>query len=176
MQSRFIALLRGINVGGQKIIKMADLKRMFEAAGFHNVVTYIQSGNVVFDAPHPDADLLRREIETMLKSHLSYDVPTLVRRQADFHQTIARNPYHTITEGDVRKVSVTMLEGEPLAAAVASLPTASGTDELQVVGRDVYILHMAYGDTKLNNNFIEKKLGTWATTRNWATICKLAEL
>ena len=176
MHTRFIALLRGINVGGQKIIKMADLKRMFEEAGFLNVVTYIQSGNVVFDAPHPDAEPLRREIESMLKTHLTYDVPTLVRLQAEFRKTIAGNPYPALAEGDVRKVSVTMLESDPTSATVATLPTVSGTDELRVIGRDVYILHLAYGDTKLNNNFIEKKLGLRATTRNWATICKLAEL
>ncbi|MBL0016476.1 MAG: DUF1697 domain-containing protein [Bacteroidetes bacterium] len=76
---RYIALLRGINVSGQKIIKMVDLKAMFEAANCTSVVTYIQSGNVVFEHAESDSAQLRQHLEVHLKASLGYAVPTLLR-------------------------------------------------------------------------------------------------
>ena len=88
-----IALLRGINVGGHKIIPMAKLKAIFESAGFKNVVTFIQSGNVLFDATATDVEALRTKVEKMLVDALGYDVPAIIRSANEMKKIVAKNPF-----------------------------------------------------------------------------------
>lgn len=171
---RYVAFLRGINVSGQKLIKMELLKAMFEAMGFKNVVTYIQSGNVVFDVKATDTDNLRSKIEKHLLKELGYDVVTIVRSVEDIGTIIGQNPFPVMPLGDTRKLHITMLaadadmEKEPLLKAVLL-----EDEEMHIIGNTLYMITHSYGNSKLSNTFIEKKLGLSATTRNWATMNKV---
>ncbi len=174
---RYVAFLRGINVSGHKIIKMATLKQMFISMAFNNVVTYIQSGNVVFDCDTTDVSLLNTNIETYLKSELGYDVRVIIRTISELQQIIANNPYHTLNDGDTRKVGVTFLAGiPPIEKTNGILKKSEIGDEICIIDRDIYILYHSFGNSMFTNTYIEKKLGTKGTCRNWATINKLIEL
>ena len=176
--TRYVALLRGINVSGQKIIKMEELKELFVQPGISDVSTYIQSGNVLFRSALADEIRLRNKIEAHLEKQLGYQVSVILRNHEQIKSAIASNPYpaEKLATGDELKVSLTFLQEAPQPHLIPTLPTQSGNDELQVVGRDVYILYVAYGNSKLTNALIEKKLGVRATTRNWATVNKIDEL
>ena len=174
---RYIAFLRGINVSGHKIIKMAALKQMFISMAFHNVVTYIQSGNVVFDSDITDASFLKANIERGLKAELGYEVTVIIRTIPELKQIIANNPYHTLKEGDTRKVGVTFLAGIPAEERANMILKKSETgDEISIIDREIYILYYTFGNSMFTNTYIEKKLSTSGTCRNWATINKLIEL
>jgi uncharacterized protein (DUF1697 family) len=154
-------MLRGINVSGAKPVKMEALRASFEALGFTNVRTYVQSGNVVFAAKDRAAAPLAAKIVGRIKRDFGYDVPVLV-----------------LAAFDPTKLHVTFLAG---AAAVAGLKkmegVTSGRDEFRCLGTSVY-LHCpdGYGNTKLNNNAFERALAVGATTRNWKTVTTLAAM
>jgi uncharacterized protein (DUF1697 family) len=175
---RYAALLRGINVSGQKIIKMEDLRKMLQIPGIADVATYIQSGNVLFNSSQADEQKLTDKLEKRLQEQLGYPVSVILRSIPDLQAAIARNPYpaSSLAPDDDRMLSITFLQTLPAPEAMISLPTESGPDVLQVLGREVYILYKAYSDSKLSNALIEKKLGVRATTRNWATINKISVL
>jgi uncharacterized protein (DUF1697 family) len=170
-----VALLRGINVG-KKQLAMADLRTVFEAVGCEDVTTYVQSGNVVFRTTKTDAELLGA-VERRLASDHGLDVRVLLRTPKQLASVLAGNPF--LEDGrDPAKLHVTFLAEQPDRARIRGLdPSYGAPDQLEVVGREVY-LHCpnSYGRTKLNNAFVERKLGVAATTRNWRTVTKLAEL
>jgi len=174
---RFIALLRGINVGGHKKIKMAELKLMFEALSFTDVVTYIQSGNVIFTASE-DADLDVR-IQQGIHDTFGFDVPVFIRSAAEVQSVYDGCPYENIDlKTDGTSLLVTFLSEQPQADFIPLLtPFISAPEKCVVVHKEVY-LHCpeGYGKTKLSNPLIEKKLKVQATTRNWKTVNKLLEL
>lgn len=185
----YIALLRGINVSGQKLIKMDSLRKTFEGLGFAQVQTYIQSGNVLFTAEAvTDAGLkeCKERIEQEIERVYGFIVPVVVKRLAEWHEIIAQNPYapggvrakanDSIEEG--ASLYVSLLGQEPDAAACERLlACSSDADAFTLIGGQVYILcRPGYGKSLFSNNFIEKKLGVYATTRNWQTMNKLAEL
>lgn len=173
---RYVAFLRGINVSGKNMIKMDALKEMFGAMGFDKVATYIQSGNVVFDTAEKDTEALRHKIEKHLHQSLGYEVPTIVRSQAEIADVIKASPFDQDAEKD-RKLYITFLAGKPDADKAAALEALSTEKEvMQVLDREVYFLTPAYGETKFSNAFMEKKLGVPATTRNWATVNKVMEI
>lgn len=184
----YIALLRGINVSGQKLIKMDSLRKTFEGLGFAQVQTYIQSGNVLFTADAAtDAGLKERKerIEQEIERVYGFTVPVVVKRLAEWHEIIAQNPYVPGVPADANgsieegaSLYVSLLGQEPDAAACERLlACSSDADAFTLVGGQVYILcRSGYGKSLFSNNFIEKKLGVYATTRNWQTMNKLAEL
>ena len=175
--TRYVAFLRGINVSGQKLIKMEELRKHFEIPGFKNVVTYIQSGNVLFDAKETDTTKLRNKIEKQLAAKLGYEVAVLVRSIDEIKQAIERNPFSGIETDSTQKVYVTFLSGAPDSSLHAALDKyKSENEEFRILEREVYLLLASYGNTKLSNALIEKKLGLCATTRNWATLNKILEL
>ena len=166
--ARRVALLRGVNVGG-RTLPMAGLRDTFEQLGHTNVRTYIQSGNVVFDAKGPAAQV-RRALERTIDKTFGLDVTVLLRAPAELAKVVAQNPYGP-------DAYVTILDGVPDRKRVAALDHAQFVpDEFRVVGQEVF-LHCpnGYGRTKINNTFFEKKLGTRATTRNWRTVETLLE-
>ncbi|TVY03927.1 DUF1697 domain-containing protein [Paenibacillus cremeus] len=175
---QYIALLRGINVSGQKIIKMDALKAMFESMPFHHVRTYIQSGNVMFDAAETDAEQLRASIEDMLKQALGYAVPVIVRSLTELEEAIRVCPFEVSQLREGEKVYVTFLAQPPALEAIQKLESyRNEVDDFQVRGKDVYVLCRGnYGRSQFSNTFLEKKLGAAATTRNWDTVLKLAEI
>jgi uncharacterized protein (DUF1697 family) len=171
----YVAMLRGINVSGKHKIKMADLQSLFVELGHTDVVTYIQSGNVVFRGPAQRASTLTSAIEQRITHDFGFEVPVVIRTKAELAKVIDANPF---AGHDLTKVHVTFLAQKPPAALVRVLADhRSPPDEFAVVGREVYLHCPAgYGNTKLNNSFWERKLEVGATTRNWNTVKKLFEL
>jgi uncharacterized protein (DUF1697 family) len=166
---RYAALLRGVNVAGNKLA-MADLVGVVEGLGGRDVATYLQSGNVVYSGPQRIAAAL----EAALLDEVGVRSPVIARSAAQLAAVVAAKPF----AADGKAVSVTFLGAKPAAAAVAGIdPAGYGDDLFSVVGADVY-LHTpgGYGRSKLNNAFWERKLGVTATTRNWNTVLALADM
>ncbi|MDQ1746453.1 MAG: hypothetical protein QOD07_716 [Frankiaceae bacterium] len=165
----WIGLLRAVNVGG-RALPMPVLSGVVAGLGGKDVRTYLQSGNVVFSASRQVASSL----SGALSNAAGFDVPVLLRSAAELAAVVADQPL----DGPVSAWHVTFLESRPAAAAVAALdPSAYGGDSFLVRGREVYLRTPGgYGRTKLTNAFFERKLGVVATTRNWRTVCALAEM
>jgi len=169
---RYVAFLRGINVGGHKIIKMEDLRRMFEAMNFENVRTYIQSGNVLFDAAKTKPEALAEKIESALRSSLGFEVKVMPRTIAELADIAAHNPFH---ETDA-KIYVSFLSAEPDKERKDSLLSFQNDFEIfRFRSREMYCLIRPHNTAKelFSNNFIEKHLKVSATTRNITTVGKI---
>ena len=173
---KYIALLRGINVSGQKLIKMADLKVYLSELKFSNIRTYIQSGNVVFEASDSDEIALAKLIENKIAEKYQFEVPTMIRTQQEMLDVIARNPLEIDEQNDFSKPYVIFLENEPAKDLVEKVMAFNSDKELfQIIGREVFIQYKnGAGTTKLTNTFFESKLKTKATSRNWNTVNKLS--
>ena len=171
----YIAFLRGINVGGKKIIKMEKLKDIFKSLYFQNVKTYIQSGNVIFDSTEESADILYK-IETELENVLGYKVTSIIRTADELEEIIKQNPFSA--SEDVEKQYVTFLYREPTVEAADRLMSyKNDVDDFCVTHREVFLLcGKGYGKTKFSNHFLESKLDVLATTRNWKTINKVLNM
>ncbi|HEX7663581.1 MAG TPA: DUF1697 domain-containing protein [Polyangiaceae bacterium] len=173
---KLVALLRGINVGGKNKLPMRDLVLMFEAAGCTNVVTYIQSGNVVFEASPKIAKTIAAVVTDAIRARFTLEIPVVVRTAAQMKIVASANPFEI--EGNTPDFwHVAFLKDVPLAEHVSALdPNRSPGDRFVVVGGDVY-LHVAHAaKTKLTNAFFDSKLKTVSTGRNWRTVLKLVEL
>ena len=172
-----VAMLRGVNVGAHNRIKMPVLVALFDGLGHADVVTYIQSGNVVFKSRSQSTGALEQGIEQAITRELGLDVAVLVRSASELAAVAKNNPF--LRDGvDGSKLHVTFLKAKPNAALVREIETVSaGRDERRVRGREVY-LHCpgGYGNTKLNGSFVEKRLNAVTTTRNWNSVTKLLEL
>jgi uncharacterized protein (DUF1697 family) len=173
---RYVALLRGINLGARNKVAMADLRELVERLPGDDVTTYVQSGNVVFESKVA-AGGLGATIEKEIKSELGLEVRVLVRKPAELEALVAKNPF-VKQANDQKQLHVTFLAERPAAAKVKQLdPRHSEPDEFRVAGREVYLYcPNGYGRSKLSNAYFEKKLGVAATTRNWRTVTALAEL
>jgi uncharacterized protein (DUF1697 family) len=168
----FVALLRGINVSGQKKIPMNALKKLFISLGYGQVSTYIQSGNVVFKAPFSEG--LPERIQLKIKEDFGFDVPVIVRNLQEIEKCIKSTPYFAL---EYPNSYVVFLEREGEQEGFEKLMAYQGEREKIVLrGKEIYLLTEGYGNTKLNNNLIEKKLKLLATTRNWNTVQKLLEM
>jgi uncharacterized protein (DUF1697 family) len=172
----YVALLRGINVAGN-ILKMDRLRAIWSEMGFSNVQTYLQSGNIVFEAGGIPLDW-RERIEQKLVGETRLPVAVIVRSAGELGKVIVGNPFLKAGGVDESKLHVTFLENSSTKEAVQRLgEIISGQDGYRVVNREVY-LHCpdGYGRTKLSNNRLEKVLAMRATTRNWNTVKALHEL
>jgi len=174
--TKYVAFLRGINVGGKRMIKMSDLAGVFASLGLRNVRTYIQSGNVIFDAAETRADVLVKKIEKELHKSFGHDVPVLLRTLAELEAILKRNPFKKIKADAEVVMFVTFLAAEP--GGKPKLPLISSTENLEVFAienRVAFILarRKNNGWFGFPNNFIEKQLGVPATTRNWTTVNKI---
>ena len=173
---RYVALLRGINVGGKNRLPMAELRDVFSAVGCTGVNTYIQSGNVVFEAA---PNLIERVPELVARAiGQRFDIATalIVRSSNELQQVATSNPFDT--SGDPRFLQVAFLEDIPSAEAVAGLdPERSPQDVFAVRGRNVY-LHYPNGTarSKLTNEYLTRQLQTASTMRNWRTVLALLEM
>ncbi len=173
---RWVALLRGVNVGGVRI-GMADLRRVVTDLGHEDVKTYLQSGNVVFGSDVRDAEALARGIERAL-ADLAVTVPVLVRSDREMAAVAGGNPYAD-REDDPTKLHVAFLATAPAASAVTGLTVPGGENvAFTVTGREVFLHYPdgGYGRSKFTNNYLEKHLGVVATTRNWRSVRALADL
>jgi uncharacterized protein (DUF1697 family) len=177
----YLALLRGINVGGKNIIKMAKLKEVFEAIGLCEVQTYIQSGNVLFKSNEGE-ELLRAGIEHAIDENFGITLSIVLRTAAELNEIILNCPF---TEEQISEAEL-QSEAECLyVSLLTNIPTQdkmerfsaykSDMEEYRIIGREVYLLfHQSIRNSKLANNL--QKLDSTATVRNWKTMNKLAEL
>jgi uncharacterized protein (DUF1697 family) len=176
---KYISLLRGINVSGQKKVKMADLKTLYESLGFTNVKTYIQSGNVIFESSISDVVKLKRNIEQKIERTFRFSVSVIIRSIEEFERIIRHNPFlDRESAGDATKFLVTFLSDQPEETMAKKVQQfAKEPESLVVRGKEIYLYCPdGYGKTKLSNSFLERKLKATATTRNWKTVKKLYEL
>ena len=173
----YIGILRGINVGG-KILKMADLKKMFQKLGFKNVNTYIQSGNVFFQYRHEETRVLEQTIQNRIKTDFGTDVPVIVLTPDKLERIIEVNPFKANPVKEKTYLHVTFLQTKPVNYDKESvLDKKAGKEEIAFTDEAVYLYcPHGYGSSKLNNNLFENKLKVTATTRNWKTTLKLLEL
>jgi uncharacterized protein (DUF1697 family) len=171
----YFAFLKGINITGHRIIKMAELKAMFEAMGFKNVRTFIQSGNVVFESPSK-ADALKKEIEAGLKKSLGYDVNVIIRSKVEMEKIVKDYPFNKIKGHDECKITVGYLESVPTKAGIKELEAFNTDNEIFVMkGNNLY--HLVRGNFSdsifFKKNIVEKTLKIVCTARNWNTTNKI---
>ena len=175
---RYVALLRGINVGGNTMIKMEDLRAMFEGLGFENVVSYINSGNLAFDASAKSSESnLCSKIEKAVEDHLGKPVQVMVRKQKDIEQVLSNNPFDGQFESH-KEMHVLFLKDKLSAVNEKWLnETIPPGERFTAIGREIYChLPMGVADSYLGRGQFEKKLKIAVTARNWRTVQKLAEL
>lgn len=172
---KYIAVLRGINVGGHRKILMADLKLLLMKLGLTNITTYIQSGNVIFEATE-NKEVLEEKITQGIYDSYGFEVPVIVILVTVFEELLSANPYLGNTA--VEKLHVTFLKEIPLKENIEGLKGLEvTTDRFQIIEQTVFLaIKDKYHKSKLSNNFFEKQLKVRATTRNWKTITKLIEL
>lgn len=184
--ARYIALLRGINVGGNTMIKMTELKAAFEECGFENVVTYINSGNIAFDLLQKPARskgtgaielILVQTIEQAIEKNFAKQIPVMIREQAAIADIIANNPFAGQFESHKEMHVLFLREEMPVEKFEQLLAAAPEGEGYAVIGRELYC-HLPKGviDSLLGKSFIEKKLKLAVTGRNWRTTEKLATL
>ncbi|MCB0406044.1 MAG: DUF1697 domain-containing protein [Bdellovibrionales bacterium] len=172
-----IALLRGINVSGQKLIKMEALRALCVALCFREVKTYVQSGNVVLKSALSAAGV-EKKLSAGIKKKFGFEVPVQVFSPADISNVLKGNPYLEQSGVKVDRLYVTFLPKAAPKSALGKLATiSSGKDTFVAKERYVYLYCPdGYGRSKLTNTAFEKALGLTATTRNWKTINALLKL
>ncbi len=176
--SRYISLLRGVNVSGQKKIRMEDLRSLYSSLELANVESYIQSGNIVFESANADRDGLRASIESAIQKKYGFTVHVSLRTGEELVRIVRDNPYIQNRSAPPVGLYVTFLADVLPADALDQLSgISSGDDSFKLSGGEVY-LHCpgGYGKTKFTNNAIEKAAGVPATTRNWKTVNTLLEI
>lgn len=174
----YIALLRGINVAGQKKILMAEFRAILEKNGFLQVQTYIQSGNVVFNHPSNDVNEIATLLEKVIETQYQFQVPTLVITPEEIQQAVLKNPFITHPDIDETTTYFTFLKDHPTPDGVTAFEACSYPNETFILQNKVVYYHckLGYGKAKFTNKLMEKKLGTRATTRNFKTTMKLISM
>ena len=174
----YIAMLRGINVSGHKTIRMEDLRTLCSGLGFHNVETYVQSGNIVFQTPIRNPAALSKRIGEKILQSFGFDAPVIVRTSKQMRKVITNNPFLKEKNVDSSKLHVTFLSETPQERSLKKLETLStNPDRFYAAPQEIYLYcPSGYGKTKLSNVAIEKALSVRATTRNWKTTNTLSEM
>lgn len=170
---KYVAILRGINVGGKRKILMTDLKQLFLNLGFTNVRTYIQSGNVIFESN--SSQNLSTIIESAILGKFDFTVPVIVKSHETLSSIIDNSPFNL---KDASQHYVSYLKEVPSLDLTETFNENSfDPDQFLISDHAVYIFcNTKYSNTKLTNTFIEKKLKVTTTTRNWKTTLKIQEL
>jgi len=177
----YVALLRGINVGGHNKVKMAELRSMFESIGLKRVQTYIQSGNVLFDSAD-EADVLRRRIEQEIDKFFSLSLTAVLRTSLELERIIKNCPFPEEVRRDaeastgVETFYVSVLLEQPTLDGIEQLNGyTSEIDEFRFQNREIYLLlREGVRNSKLANNLF--RLNVPSTVRNWKTMNKLNNL
>jgi uncharacterized protein (DUF1697 family) len=177
MSATYLALLRGINVGGKNKLPMKDLVEIFIEAGCESVRTYIQSGNVIFRASPGVSARVSGQITTQIAKNFGYRTPVILRTAEQLRDVISNNPFLKAGAAE-DTLHVMFLADLPSHVSVDNLdPDRSPPDTFIVRGQEVYLqLPNGVAGTKLSNNYFDSKLTTTSTGRNWRTVTKLLEL
>lgn len=177
-RTAIVCLLRGVNVGGHGLVKMAALKAVFEALGFDPVHTVLQSGNVVFGAKSAKLPALAKTIAAAMEKELKATPDVILRTLPEMREIVARNPFPAEAKNDPGHLLVQFLAGAADKAGKAKLEALAQADEKFVIGeREVYLHYPnGVGPSKLGGPAMDKALGSRGTARNWNTILKLLAL
>ncbi len=165
----YVSMLRGINVGGKRRVKMDDLKEFYASMGCLNVQTYVQSGNVIFQHRDSNGSKLASKIEQSLNEHFGLDIAVLIRTKEELKKLLEKNPF---ADKDESKLHVTFLSSKPQKIPTDQIERYVAAGEAYSISdEEVYLFcPNGYGRTKLSNNFFEKTLNVSATTRNWRSV------
>ncbi len=176
-QARFVALIRGINVCGSSVIKMSELKKIFESLNFTNVTTYIQSGNVIFSTLCSDPEQLSKRIEKKLVSVTGNKSRVFVLTHQDLKQAAMNNPFNPTQKDEQQYCYLMFLSAQPDDARVKALLTLKGQEyQFHVSGKILYYAYpRAYAGRRRMVDF-EKVLGVTGTSRSWKVVARLIEL
>jgi len=168
----YMALLRGINVSGQKKIPMADLRGLLTKSGLQNVQTYIQSGNIIFQSSEENVRKLEEKIHGAIKIHFGFEVPILIKTYKQLQQIFDACPF-----SEEKKINsyFILLYSTPNVKLVDEVSkTSYPNEEFIITNKCIYFYcSTGYGKAKLNNNFFERKLKITSTARNYRTMVKL---
>lgn len=172
---RYAAFLRGINVGGNKKVAMADLKACFEQAGCDHVLTLLQSGNVVFDHSERDSLRLEQTLEETCRTALGLTTQICVRNRAEMEDVVRNNPFRAEAEQRPSHLLIVFLKSAPLVEDIAALSAAiHGPEKLAVHGANCYVDYPeGIGTSKVDRTPGWKKLVGSGTGRNWNTVAKV---
>ncbi|AZO29971.1 DUF1697 domain-containing protein [Mesorhizobium sp. M1B.F.Ca.ET.045.04.1.1] len=172
----FVALFSGINVGGNRIVKMAELRSFFEELGFTDVATYVQSGNVVFRAKKGDAAWLTKQLEAAFEKKWGFNSRIMVRDAGWFERLVKDNPYPEVA-GEPTKLHAYALECEPTAEETKRLAEKCTGPERFEIKEDALYLHAPDGLGKsVFANLIPRTLKVPGTARNWRSVLALLDM
>jgi uncharacterized protein (DUF1697 family) len=174
--ARHIVLLRGINIGSRNRIAMPELREALEAAGFDDVQTYVQSGNVILSGGKSAADV-GPACERQIKKSFGLDIDVVTRTRSQLEKVVALNPLADVAT-DAKRYQVSFLSAKPSAEVMRKLEGAAAEQERFVMaGREIYAWHPdGIGRSRLWTLLAGRGLGVTATARNWTTVTKLLEL
>ncbi|HVI48089.1 MAG TPA: DUF1697 domain-containing protein [Chitinophaga sp.] len=172
--AKYVAFLRAVNVGG-RTVKMDVLKELFIKAGFKQVKTYIQSGNVIFESGAGDTPAMEAKIEKLLLQELGFEVPTCIRSFGEMADVVKNNPFNDTPPDDEVQVYIAFLRTIPGPDTPKILQTLNNAAETyHLSGKDIYIKTIKNLMQKpFSNVNLEKKTGVISTTRNLATATKV---
>ena len=175
---RYAALLRGINVGGNKKVPMADLRAMTAKLGFDDPRTLLQSGNLVFSAKSQPMAKLEELLEAATKKHIGVECSYLLRSADEWAKIVAANPFRAEAKADPAHLAVTFCREAPAASALEALRSeARGKETFTAVGRELFVWYPdGMGTSRLASALSKNRLGTICTARNWNTVTKVSAL
>jgi uncharacterized protein (DUF1697 family) len=173
-----ISMLRGVNLGPHKRIKMEDLRAVYSSLKLRDAQTYVQSGNVLFQTDESDLASLAKRIEAGIEKKFGFRSDVILRTAAEMRSVIAENPFAGRSDVDPSKLLVTFLRSDPGEQARSNIRAMNASPEaLWIDGRELYIYYPnGMARPKLSFSVIEKVLKTSGTGRNWNTVTKLLEL
>jgi uncharacterized protein (DUF1697 family) len=173
---RYVALLRGINLGARNRVAMPALREALEEAGFDDVKTYVQSGNVVLGS-RAKPETVRRKVEQVIADRFGLEIPVVVRTRAELAAVVKRNPLGKVAT-EPKRYQVSFLEKKLPAKTLKELEdVAAPSERVAAHGRELYAWHPAgVARSKLWAKLAGKGLGVTATARNWTTVEALLEL
>ena len=174
----YIGLVRGINVGGNNVVKMANLRFELERRGFENVRTLLQSGNVVFESSLAESDNVETMLREIMSERFHVNAPWHVRTTPEWQTIIAQNPFPIEAQQDPGHLLVCCLKTPPEPDGFAAVKRAiSGPERIVAIGRDVYMLYPdRIGDSKVDRTTGWKAIFEGGTARNWNTVLKLESM
>ena len=170
----YVALLRGINVGGHKKVSMAELRELLTNAGFQNVQTYIQSGNVIFQSSEK-ANVLENIMRHVIMNHFKFKLPVIIKSRDELLSIFNACPFEKENQENSYFIIFNRIPERELIDKVDEI--AFETDEIMIIKDCLYLYcSLGYGQTKFNMNSFERKLNVLATSRNYKTMVKLLSL
>jgi uncharacterized protein (DUF1697 family) len=169
-------MLRGINLGPRRRVPMADLRALLVEAGYEDVRTYVQSGNIVLRSPRKAAEV-ERELQTLISERFGFEVPVVVRSRAQLAAVVKADPLGEVADNP-KRYQVSFLAEKPAADVIARLEEHAVESERVVAhGREIYAWHPdGVARSKLWNALAGKGLGVTATARNWTTVTTLLDM